>query len=282
MLRKIKFIFFDILTHTFGNMFILLWPLKTRQLTEQGMTLVLNNNLSIIERLMRKAILKKVEQMKGYDTLEKMHQNYWIKQGAHFFEATNDSFESKFIPDCSFIFELLKKELAKHAEEYITLVEIGTGNGRVLEYLSNEFPKINRFIGIDLSQVQIDINIKKFNQNKKLEFVAFDAFHWIKEYGQENTIFVTSRGVLEYFTEERLQAFLNEINSLGKTIFVAIEPNGIEHNFETNPDSQPYGHERSFSHNYPKLFKNSGFVLWHLSKRTENETTVMSFIGAKN
>lgn len=82
-----------------------------------------------------------------------------------------------------------------------------------------------------------------------------DALDWVKEHGQGNTIFVTSRGVLEYFMEPRLQELFNEINRLGKTFFIAIEPNGANHNFETNPNSQLYGHEPSFSHNYPELFK---------------------------
>ena len=120
--------------------------------------------------------------------------------------------KTDFLPNCTFIFDILKKELSNQSEEFNTLVEIGTGNGDVLNYLSSEFPKINRFVGVDLSLDQIEINNKKFNNNKRLEFVAADTFDWVKEHGQGYTIFVTSRGVLEYFLEARLQEFLNEIN----------------------------------------------------------------------
>ncbi|MDY8134322.1 class I SAM-dependent methyltransferase [Aquimarina sp. 2201CG5-10] len=281
MSSKIRIVFVEILASTLGNLLVVLRPEKARQLSEKGVTLVLNN-LSLTERLMRRAILKNIEKKEDYDTLAELHQNYWTKQGSDFFEATNDTFKNNFLPDCSFIFELLKDELSNQSEEFNTLVEIGTGNGNVLEYLSSEFPKIDHFVGIDLSSIQIDINNKKFHENKKLEFVALDGFEWVKKNGQGNTIFVTSRGVLEYFVEERLQAFLKEINDLGKTIFIAIEPNGTEHNFETNPKSQPYGPERSFSHNYPKLFKDAGFSIWHLSYKPLEESTKLSFIGAKN
>jgi hypothetical protein len=281
MRRKIRSIFVEILANTFGQLLILLRPKKAHQLSEKGMTLVLNN-LSITERLMRRAMLKNIEKTQDYDTLAELHQKYWTKQGSDFFSATNNTFETIFLPDCSFIFELLKKELSNHSQDFNTLVEIGTGNGSVLKYLSSEFPEINHFVGIDLSPVQIKLNNKKFHKNKRLEFVASDGFEWVKKYGQGNTVFVTSRGVLEYFTEERLQAFLKEINGLGKTIFVAIEPNGTDHNFEINPKSQTYGPERSFSHNYPKLFKNAGFRLWHISYKPFDPSFSHGFFGAKN
>lgn len=281
MKQKIRSFIINILTNTIGKLLVLLQPNKARKLSEQGMTLVLNN-MSMTERLMRRALLNDIEKAKDYDTLAALHQNYWSNQGAEFFEATNESFENKFLPDCSFIFDLLKQELTKHPVEFNTLVEIGTGNGRVLEYLSLEFPKIKHFVGIDLSSVQVEINKKRFQNNNKLQFIASDGFEWVKQQGQANTIFVTSRGVLEYFTENRLQAFLKEIHGLGKTIFIAIEPNDISHNFNKNPNSQPYGSERSFSHNYPKLFKDSGFNLWHVSYKNFNESVIQCFVGAMN
>ncbi|EDP70120.1 hypothetical protein FBALC1_11322 [Flavobacteriales bacterium ALC-1] len=278
-----KSIIIQFLTYTIGNTLVFLQPKRAAKLSKMGLTLVMNNNLSITDRLIRNAILKKVENKSDYNTLAKLHYNYWVNQGADFFATTNNSFENNFLPDCSFIFGLLKEELINEPEEFKTLVEIGTGNGNVLEYLSLEFPKINRFVGIDLSPIQIKMNNEKFEENKKIEFVTSDGFEWVKEYGHSNTIFVTSRGVLEYFTQERLQAFLTEINNLGKVIFIAIEPNDIGHDFKTNPDSQPYGHERSFSHNYPQLFKTAGFSLWHVShKDFGSNMSIQSFIGAKS
>lgn len=280
--RKIRSILVNMLSFTIGNGLIFLFPKKAIRLSEKGMTLVMNNNLNLLERLMRHAILKKVEKKADVETLAKLHRNYWVNQGSEFFSSTNDSFENEFLPNCSFIFNLLKNELSNQTVHYTTLVEVGTGNGNVLNYLCSAFPEIDRFIGIDLSPVQIELNRKKFIENKKLEFVASDGFDWVKTHGQGHTIFVTSRGVLEYFTEKRLQAFFKEINQLGKTMFVAIEPNGVAHNFKVNPHSELYGHERSFSHNYPELFKNAGFSLWHLSSKPHDDAAVLSFIGAKN
>lgn len=282
MVHKFRSIFVEILAGTFGKLFVLLQPEKAHSLSEKGMTLSLDGNLTLKERLMRRAILKNIEKTQEYDKLAGFHQNYWTKQGDIFFSTVNDNFETHFLPDCSFIFELLKQQLSNDLDEFNTLVEFGTGTGSVLNYLSSEFNNINKFVGIDLSPIQIEMNRKKFVENNKLEFVAMDGFEWVKKYGRSNTIFVTSGGVLEYFTEERLQALLIEINRLGKTIFIAMEPNGIEHNFETNPNTEIYGSERSFSHNYPKLFRNAGFSLWHLSHKPFDESSIQSFIGAKN
>lgn len=153
----------------------------------------------------------------------------------------------------------------------------------MLNYLSLEFPQINRFMVSKLSLLQVEINNIKFNRNQRLEFVASDAFDWVKDHGRSNTIFVSSRGVLEYFLEQHLQEFLNEINLLGKCIFIAIEPNGADHDFETNPNTQLYGNEPSFSHNYPKMFKNAGFSLWHFSQKPWFKGgNIQKFIGAKN
>lgn len=283
MKNKIKSFVYQLLTATIGNVLVYLQPKKASQLSENGMTLVLDNSMGITDRLMRSAILKKLENKQDYDTIAELHQNYWANKGDDFFSKTEAAFHNDFLPNCSFIFDELEKELSNSAHEFDTIVEIGTGSGSVLNYLSSKFPNINHFVGIDLSAVQIDINTKNYNQNTKLEFVASDGFDWVKKHGKENTIFVTSRGVLEYFTEDRLQAFLKEIHLLGNTIFVAIEPKGVDHNYETNPNTQTYGPERSFSHNYPKLFKNAGFHLWHLSyKPHSSQYIIQSFIGARN
>jgi hypothetical protein len=105
-------------------------------------------------------------------------------------------------------------------------------------------------------------------------------------------VFVTSGGVLEYFSEKHLKLFLSKLNSLGKIICVFIEPVATNHNFNLHPNSQPYGWERSFSHNYEKLITNSGFKLWHKSEKSKvlnskgkvvNLTNVFwSIIVAKN
>lgn len=269
-----------------GNVLVFLLPKKARQLSENRITLVHKNKkkLSLSERLMRYALVKKLERIEDHDTIADLNRNFWANHKAtELFLETEEKFQSDFLPNCTFIFDKLKVELSKHPEKFNTLVEIGTGNGDVLNYLSSEFPQIKRFVGIDMSSHQIDINIKKFESNPILEFVAADAVDWVKNNGHSNIIFVTYSGVLEYFVENRLQEFLNALNVLGKIIFIAIEPNGADHDFDKNPNTQLYGNEPSFSHNYKQLFKNAGFSLWHFSQKTwTGGGSVQTFVGAKN
>lgn len=268
-----------------GNLLVFFRPNKAKQLSENRITLVHKNkkHLSIQERFMRYALVRKLDKIQDHDAIAESNRKFWEDNSAvELFNETEDTFQTDFLPNCTFIFDQLKKELSNQSEQYTTIVEIGTGNGDVLNFLSNEFPQVNRLVGIDLSQHQIDLNTKRFKENQKLEFVAADAYDWVIEHGQSNAIYVSSRGVLEYFLEDRLQDLLTKIYQLDNIFFVAIEPNGADHNFETHPTTQLYGNEPSFSHNYPQLFKNAGFTLWHFSQKPwHNGGNLQSFIGAK-
>ncbi|WP_179337830.1 class I SAM-dependent methyltransferase [Winogradskyella ludwigii] len=268
-----------------GNVLIILRPKIAHQLSENRIALIHKNknNLSLQEKLIRYALIQKLEKTQDHNKIAELNRDYWAHKSTEIIKELEDGFKTDFLPNCTFIFDLLKKEISNHPDQFKVLVEIGTGNGDVLNYLSSEFPEINSFIGIDLSVEQTEINRQKYTANKKLDFVSADAVDWVKEHGVSNTIFVTSRGVLEYFEQQQLQEFLKKINQLGKTIFVAIEPNGENHNLETTHDSQIYGLEPSFSHNYPYLFEKAGFNLWHFSQKPWFEATnIQTFIGAKN
>ena len=281
MKKRIKDYLIRILTVLVGKPLVFLWPSKVKRLSDNGMTLVMNDNLNVVEKLMRNAVLTKAEKRGEVDKLQELHRNYWTNQGHDFFESTNDRFETIFLPDYAFIFDLL--ETREDLKKFDTIIEIGTGNGRVLNYLASKFSHLKKLVGIDLSQEQIVLNNEAYSSDSRLEFVASDGFDWVNKNGKGNTIFVTSGGVLEYFTETRLQDFLDKVNSLGKIIFIAIEPNGVNHDFDKNPNSQSYGHERSFSHNYQNLFKKANFDIWHYSQKEYTYNThLMCFIGAAN
>lgn len=283
MKRLIRRSAVNFISSTLGALLVKLLPHKASELSAKGMTLVMENDLTPIERLMRRAILRKLENQKKFNTLSEFHQNFWINKGADFFSANNARLKDVHIPDSDFIFDHLEKQLTQETNRYKTLVEIGTGNGTVLDYLSTRFAKIERFVGIDLSRKQIDSNKKRYEHNPKLEFVACDAYEWVKNNGKANSIFITFMGVYEYFTETRLQNFLKMLNGLGKIMIIAIEPNGANHDFIKNPNSEIYGPERSFSHNYQNLFENAGFDIWHFSKKTfDKDSDAMVFIGARN
>ena len=256
----------DIIKTIVGSILIIVMPKKVKQLSNKGMTIVVD--LTLKERLMRHALLGKAKKNEDFETLSQFHQDFWTNRAEEYFSTRlfNNVLEDFFIPECSFLVELLKNKLDKEDRKFNMLIEIGTGEGTVLNHLSLKLPNVDRFIGIDLSVTQIEANKKIFIENQKLEFVASDAFDWIKENRNDHIIILTSNGVLEYFIQSRLQDFFNELSAVGKVIFVAIEPVGVNHDFLKNPNSEIYGVENSFSHNYIKMFKDAGFKIEHQSK----------------
>ncbi len=255
----------DQLKTLLGKLLITLEPRYATELGKEGMNVTSNEGMSIKDRLIRHSLLKNAEGNGDFDMLAEYHHDFWLNKGQNHFSSYDDTLNGFFLPKCAFIFEELQSLLSQNHMNFDTMVEIGTGHGDVLNYLSSKFTNIDRFVGIDLSAVQIKVIKKKYEDNPKLEFVAADAFDWIKENGRDKTIFFTSGGVLEYFTEKRLQNFFDYLNNLGSIIFIAIEPMGADIDFAEKTSSQPYGPERSFSHNYTKIFKNAGFKVWHES-----------------
>ena len=283
MKRKIRTVFVEFLTSTLGNLLVVLRPNKVRQLSEKGLTLVLGDNLSASERLMRRAILKKIEKTEDHDKLSELHKTYWVKQGDDFVNNTQNNLENIHLPAYKTILDVLRNEVSKESITFGKLVEIGTGNGSVLNYLSSNYSDVEELIGIDLSKEQTKTNNITYNSNPKLEFIAGDVLDWIENQQDGNFVFFTFRGVLEYFSQHQLSRFFEKLNSLGNVIFYAIEPTDAEHNYEKYPNSKVYGVEGSFSHNYAKLFKDAGFKIWHQEQKEElGQTNIISVIGAKN
>ncbi|WP_179349059.1 class I SAM-dependent methyltransferase [Winogradskyella pacifica] len=283
MKGKIRSVLVGFLTNTVGSLLVTLRPQKVKQLSEKGLTLVLGDNLSLSERLMRRAILKKIEKNEDHDQLAQLHKTYWAKQGDHFVNNTEDNLKNIHLPAYKDTLDVLKNEISNAPIAFEKLVEIGTGNGSVLNYLSLNYPDIKDFIGIDLSEEQTKINQINYKDNSKLKFIGGDVLDWLENQQQGNFVFLTFRGVLEYFTQQQLITFFKKLNTLGNIIFYAIEPTDSEHNYETNPNSKVYGVEGSFSHNYEKLFKDTGFNVWYSDAKSESgHPYIIKIVGSKN
>lgn len=265
-----------------GNVLIALFPKKATSLEKRGLTII-DPKFNIIERQMRNAILKKAESSNNFDKLSTLHNDYWVNQGIDVF-SWNNSFETNFLPNCTFLLDILNEKFLENDSPFDTFVEIGTGNGDVLHYLETKFSTIKKFIGIDLSSEQIRLNQEKYREHPKLEFVTADVLEWVKKEGRAHSIFMTSNGVFEYFTENQLRQFVAYTASLGPVLFVVIEPTVQNQNFELNPNSIIYGIEKSFSHHYAKIFDDYGFTIFHHSKKIfpPGSTIEMNYILAGN
>ena len=119
-----------------GSLLLVLLPERAKMLSKRGVTL--NFDLNKIDRIMSEAIIRKIENNLDYNNLAELHKNNWVNQGKHFFEITDSRFENDFLPNASFIFDILRKNLSGREGKFNTLVEIGTGSGSVLNYLSDK------------------------------------------------------------------------------------------------------------------------------------------------
>jgi O-methyltransferase involved in polyketide biosynthesis len=101
-----------------------------------------------------------------------------------------------------------------------------------------------------------------------LEFVRAEATAWITQNAKPAWFYFSYGGVLEYLTQPQLESLLQWIkNDAAPATFAIAETVGIGHDFEKDPDSEPYGYELSFSHNYRHLFQRAGYTLHYYSER---------------
>lgn len=265
-----------------GECLLQIRPEYGRQLAQQGITLDIGQHLGLQDRLIRYALLARAAAEPEPEKLLAYHRDYWTNRGKEYFDFSREVglFERYFLPNLGYALEALAEHLA-HRPFYTTLVEIGCGSGELLTYVATQFPQLTTCIGIDLSADQIAENQQRY-QEKRLTFVAADGYAWVLQHGRPNTIYLTSRGVLEYFSQAQLEEMFTHLaQKEAPALFMCIEPIGMKHDLNTQTVSLVYGKEFSLSHNYPYLFEQAGFEIWHRSQIAGGEDHVLTIIGAE-
>ena len=140
-------------------------------------------------------------------------------------------------------------ELLASTDQFRTICEMGTGNGMFLRYLSEQFPEIRRFIGVDLNRDQIRENTETY-KGQKLEFEHGEITEWIQKHGEDGTIFVGNE-TFDFFTkrefEELLQCIRDRVKPAAIAIFALVESGTLGKGV-----SKPRG-SLAFSHDYPHV-----------------------------
>lgn len=191
-------------------------------------------------------------------------ENLWGGEvGKKWHERTFQDYKGKFTESDSFLKfrrPLIRQisELLSSNPDYQTICEIGTGKGTFLKCLSEEFPSITRFVGVDLNQHQVMDN-KATYRNSRLEFVHAEITDWVKTQCEKGTIFVAV-GAFECFSQKELEELLALIHDKISPVAIAIsEPINLD--LENQLISQPRG-GAYYSHNYPYLFKQYGYDMF--------------------
>lgn len=256
-----------------GQFLLPIFPNRVEKIQSEQFTLSeFGQGRNKIDHFLRYGLVYRAIQKGDLDSLAQYHKNYWKGDaGAQYHEDYAFMFEESFVAHFAYIVEYIN-QIAHEADGFNSLFEIGSGSGQLLDYLAAHVNDVEKFVGIDLSPTTVKRCNERYGRSN-VSFVAADGDKWIRENGQPNAVFMSHRGVLEYFPQDRLLSFFRYIReTYAPCLLITIEPVGTGHDLENTTNSQPYSNEYSFSHNYPYLIKQAGFDILdtHLQPSTQN------------
>jgi SAM-dependent methyltransferase len=165
---------------------------------------------TLLERAAVMSLLFELEQKGEMESIAKIHRSFWASEEAFgYYQFTNERMNG--------MYELTKPDLLAAFQELLDegsfkrVIEIGCGEGHVLEELSKELNSIDQFVGIDINKSQITATMNRFASNPKLSFLAGDALEYLDQNEVSNSILFTFGGVMEYFTERELKDFFTKL-----------------------------------------------------------------------
>lgn len=202
------------------------------------------------------------EEQENSGELEQLHKNFWSSTESYFTDYGSRT-EGTYIPANKDLIQELTPFLIDNNIQ--TVCEFGTGDGSWLNYLSQQWEFINEFIGIDISESQIEKNKKTYNH---LTFITADLLDWVKINAKQNTFYHTNGGVLEYLSEDSVKHCIDILKNQGKnSVLLFIEPIYGEYDIERDTKSMVIGYEHSYTHNYVHLLKIAGVDVLHYEEK---------------
>ncbi len=137
-----------------------------------------------------------------------------------------------------------------------TVIEVGAGSGRFLEWLGNEgFGEGRSLVGIDLNAAQMADNNERF---PGLTFIAGEIQEWLKSNPLDGVV-VIAVGTLQYFTPSELQDFFRLMatgNNTTRLVFAEVTNLDLARETESRPRKRT-----AFSHHYEHLMNGTGLTL---------------------
>jgi SAM-dependent methyltransferase len=223
---------------------------------------------TFVDKMLIAGLVRAHQRRGTLDELTALHDWFWSQQPAvEFHEFAERRFEGWFLGHHVAIVPQLRAALAAGDAPYGAFFEIGCGCGRVIEHLSRALPDIPRFIGLDLSAVQVARNRARFAA-LPIEFEAGDGLKWVAAHARPHWVYFTYGGVLEYFPRARvLELYSLLATRLAPSLVALVEPLSDDHDLEHDARSIVYGAENTFSHNYVAVLREAGFDVLHRSEQ---------------
>lgn len=232
---------------------------------------------SLVDRLIRFYLIEALERQEKTHpgSLEAVHKSFWEKQNT-FYEAAQSRTEEVYIPAYKDIVEDLKLLLIDRKIQ--TICEFGVGDGKWLNYLSQELTSVQTLIGIDLSEQQIKNNQSRYSH---LKFYQADLLEWVKKEATPRTVYHTNSGVLEYLSEGSVVHLFETLKQQAPgSLLLLIEPLYGGYDIDKDFGSKIIGDERSYSHNYVSLLKSARIAVMRYEERNVLEQRMLIVLAS--
>lgn len=140
---------------------------------------------------------------------------------------------------------------------YNNVLEIGTGAGYLIYFLSENLSGYHGFFGVDINKKIIEENKESYKNHDRLKFVHSDVYEYIECVDLDNLLIV-AQNTFDYFNRKRLEEIFLLI--IKKFDNVAIAINSHERNSHIEGSLERKDSDlKVYSHNYIEILRKVGF-----------------------
>jgi hypothetical protein len=225
--------------------------------------------LPLSGRLIRNGHFMKAVGDEDHAMIRDFLRDYWSSGASdEFYEGLSHRYETLFLAHHSSIVEETRRAMECSGFPFRRMVEIGSGDGKILDHFRRCLPDLREFHGVDVNLRQVENNRCIYQQSGRMSFHHSDGLRWLVKNGGPGTVLVTNGGVLEYFTRPELESLFGRMSCEWRNCVVSLtESIAADHDLAREPGTYPYGWELSLSHNYIALLSESGFTITHVNDR---------------
>lgn len=248
-----------------GKILIKILPAKAARIRQAPYS----HDLNAIGKLIRNGLFFKAIEDQDHALITRFLSDYWSSPVSdEFYTGFSHRYETLFLAFHAGIVAETRKAMEQSGKIYQQLIEIGSGDGKILAHFSKELTSIPIFHGIDMNLPQTENNRQIYADQPALAFHHGDAGKWLREHATPGSVVIANGGVLEYFTRTELLELLKLLATQCAPCVVSLtESMAPDHDLALEPATYPYGYELSLSHNYPALLKEAGFTIHYTHDR---------------
>jgi predicted TPR repeat methyltransferase len=224
--------------------------------------------------------LRRAQSRSDVIAIEKALAAFWKgNSGDRFHDHYAEPRFNLFIEHHSKVIDALAGLVERSGARFTRLVEIGCGDGAVLAWCAERLPCISEAIGLDINTAVIERISVAHPPGGRLSFANAEARDWLMAHPQAGTVMLANGGVLEYFSQDSLDAILQTLALFPPAAIVLVEPVSPDHDLQNHNGSFIFGRERSFSHNHRHRLQEAGFDVMFGEEMQISGTRWMLMIG---